>query len=150
MEHNNSYVSNKGVRVQVVSGEPQLCVDDIRTILCAEVAKLPKEARPMVTAAGEARAAIDILTKDLGGQIDDFRAKSKKHLEDLRGLKFATVAEVTAMKKELADMRTFFLGADHDREIVRLREFVDLCERIAKLKSAGVLDAVADTVLKLA
>jgi hypothetical protein len=31
---------------------------------------------------------------------------------------------------------------------VRLREFVELCERLQKLKESGFLDAVADTMIK--
>ena len=134
----------------MVNGEAHFSIGDLQAMICAEVGKLPKEGRALVSVAADARETMDILTKGLGHQLNDFKENSKKHLEDLRGLKFATVSEVSAMKKELADVRTFFVGAEHDREIAKLKEFVDLCERIAKLKSAGVLDAVADTMLKLA
>ena len=35
-------------------------------------------------------------------------------------------------------------------EIARLKEFVDLCERLQRLKRDGVLDALANTIIKLA
>jgi hypothetical protein len=60
-----------------------------------------------------------------------------------------TTTEVSAMMKPLEDLRKFFLGADHETEVARLREFVDLCERLEKLKESGFLDTVADTMLKL-
>ena len=60
-----------------------------------------------------------------------------------------TTTEVAAMLKPLEDVRQFFLGKDHEAEVARLREFVDLCERLQKLKQSGFLDTVADTMLKL-
>jgi len=35
-------------------------------------------------------------------------------------------------------------------EIARLKEFVDLCERLQRLKRDAVLDALANTIIKLA
>jgi hypothetical protein len=49
----------------------------------------------------------------------------------------------------LKDVRTFFLEGDYEKQIDRLREFIDLCERLKALKDSGTLDAIADTILKL-
>jgi hypothetical protein len=62
----------------------------------------------------------------------------------------SVVSETSAMTGPLREVRQFFLGSDYDAEIKRLREFVDLCERLNKLKESGFLDSVADTMLKLA
>jgi hypothetical protein len=49
----------------------------------------------------------------------------------------------------LKDVRQFFLNENHETEVARLKEFVELCERLQKLKASGFLDTVADTMLKL-
>jgi hypothetical protein len=49
----------------------------------------------------------------------------------------------------LGDVRQFFLEDDYKKEIARLHEFIDLCERLKALKEEGLLDAVSDIILKL-
>lgn len=81
--------------------------------------------------------------------IRESKESKKEIIETFRAMRMTTTTEVAAMLKPLEDLRKFFLGAEHDREIERLREFVDLCERLEKLKQSGFLDTVADTLLKL-
>ena len=64
-------------------------------------------------------------------------------------------AEHRAIREELRrrevakhDARTALLFTGE--EIARLKEFVDLCERLQRLKRDGVLDALANTIIKLA
>ena len=64
-------------------------------------------------------------------------------------------AEHRAIREELRrrevakhDARTALLFTGE--EIARLKEFVDLCERLQRLKRDGVLDALANTMIKLA
>ena len=64
-------------------------------------------------------------------------------------------AEHRAIREELRrrevakhDSRTALLFTGE--EIARLKEFVDLCERLQRLKRNGVLDALAKTIIKLA
>ncbi len=146
----NNWVSTSGVRITMVNGEPMLNVDDIHTFLCAEVAKLPKEIRPNVRAAEDARKIIGELVEGIGAEMEKFRADTKRYLEDIRGSRFAVVTETAQMTNSLKEVRQFFLGGDYKEEIGRLREFVELCERLEKLKASGFLDLVADTMLRLA
>lgn len=100
----------------------------------------------------EAIGAADILRSemDIVGKVANQATEIKKQfIETIRGLRMTVVTEVAATKKPLDDLREFFLGDDHEKEIKRLKEFVDLCERLENLKKNGVLDAVADTILKL-
>jgi hypothetical protein len=64
--------------------------------------------------------------------------------------RMAIVAETALSLKPFEDVRRFFLSDQHAEEITRLREFVDLCERLQRLKATGFLDTVADTILRLA
>jgi hypothetical protein len=73
----------------------------------------------------------------------------KQVIENMRSMRMTTTTEVAAMIKPLEELRKFFLGDDHTKEVQQLREFVDLCERLERLKKSGFLDTVADTMLKL-
>lgn len=74
----------------------------------------------------------------------------KDYLKQLRELRMATTTETVQLKSALSDIRKFFLDDRHPEEVKRLLEFVEVCERLKKLKQDGTLDAVADTILKLA
>ena len=52
--------------------------------------------------------------------------------------------------KALRELRQFFLESEHEREMMRLNEFVSMAERLAKLAKDGTLEKVADVMLKLA
>ena len=124
-------------------------LDDVHSVIAAEIAKLPKETRPNVKAAEDAREIIHQLMLGLGGDMEQFRANSKIYLDDVRNVRFAFVTETAQMTSQLKDIRQFFLGSDYKDQISRLKEFVDLCERLNNLKQSGFLDTVADTMLRL-
>lgn len=144
-----NYTSDAGIRIKMVNGEPMFHADDVRAVLCAEIAKLPQETRPNVRAAEDARRIMQELLQGIGGDMEKFKADTKRYMEDIRQTRFAVVTETAAMTTSLKEVRQFFLGGDYRNEIERLREFVDLCERLHKLKESGFLDNIADTMLKL-
>jgi hypothetical protein len=71
-------------------------------------------------------------------------------LKEIRDMKMAFTADFSQLQKQLSELRKFFIGPVYDSEISRLRDFVELVERLQKLKDSGFLDTVADTMLKLA
>lgn len=147
---NREYISTAGVRVKMVNGEPHMDINDIQWLICDEVSKrLPKEVAPLVRAAKDAKSIADEIIKDLGGTYESYSAKVKLWIEDIRQTRFAVVAETAAMSKSLAEIRSFFIGSDYKEQTARLEHFVDLCERLQKLKESGFLDKVADTMLRL-
>lgn len=73
-----------------------------------------------------------------------------KVMEDIRQTRVAIGTESNLLLRECAEVRKFFLSDDHEKEIVKLREFVELAERLRALKNDGTLDKLADTILKLA
>lgn len=147
---NQEYISSSGVKVIMVNGQPMMNMDDLKIAICNEIAKLPKETRPNVLAAQDARRIIDELAGGIGGDMERFRADTKRHLEDIRATRFAMVTETSQMTGPLKEIRQFFLGGDYKEEIARLKEFVDLCERLNALKESGFLDNIADTMLRIA
>jgi len=144
------YIADSGVRFRMINGVPHASLADLQALLCAEIAKLPKETRPTVQAAEDARKIISELTAGIGGEMEKFRADTKRYLEDIRQTRFAVVTETSQITGPLKEVRQFFLGGDYKEEVARLKEFVDLCERLQKLKESGFLDSVADTMLRLA
>lgn len=103
----------------------------------------------LVDRALDARAALDIMTDKWRVSWMDFIEQSEERIKTLRETRFAFDSETRLLMASLKEVRQFFLDANHDQEVARLREFVDLCERLQKLKESGFLDTVADTLIKL-
>jgi hypothetical protein len=89
------------------------------------------------------------LVQGLGGEMEKFEAQAKIHCEQIRGKRMTMVTEAAQMTNALKEIRQFFLGSDYKEEIARLSEFVDLCERLQRLKESGFMDSIADTMLTL-
>jgi hypothetical protein len=78
--------------------------------------------------------------RDMAKQISRETMESRMH----------TVSEVHQLLSAMKDIRQWFIGPDYQQEMTRLREFLGLCEQLRKLKEDGTLDAVSETILKLA
>jgi hypothetical protein len=96
-----------------------------------------------------ARTALAAALDNLLAEVARLEKVAGASLEPIRRIRFACISEVTQIMTPLKDLRQFFLSSNHEAEVARLREFVDLCERLEKLKASGFLDTVADTILKL-
>jgi len=131
-------------------GEMLFKVSDMNRVLLAMAKDLPEKTIPVLERAKDARAAVNELLDGLGADMTNFKDSCTKFLEDVRGTRMAVVAETSQMSKGLREVRQFFLGPDYKNEIERLREFVELCERLVALKRDGTLDALTDTIIKLA
>lgn len=68
-------------------------------------------------------------------------------VQEVRKMRMTIVGEIQQSITAMKDIRKFFIETDHSAEMARLREFVDVCKDLMKLKEAGVLDAICDTVL---
>jgi hypothetical protein len=145
----DSYVSKDGIRVTKVNGEIHMNMDDMRDLIVRQIHELPRQTSPQVKAAEDARRIIAELTDGIGGEMEKFEAQSKLHVEQIRGKRMTMVTEAAQMTNALKEIRQFFLGSDYKEEISRLSEFVDLCERLQKLKRDGFLDQIADTMISL-
>lgn len=97
----------------------------------------------------EAKESLQKQLSALDDLLADVAVRQKLAIEQMRGLRMGFVAEVAQMTGNLKELRVFFHGSDHEKEIARLREFADVCERLKALKDSGFLDSVADTMLRL-
>lgn len=128
--------------------------DVLNAELASEFVKRSTDAihgiKALVDQAMDARAALDILCDYWKPEWVEFMKQSDERLKTIRMTRMAFEVETKILMASLKDVRAFFLDQNHDAEVARLREFVDLCERLQKLKQSGFLDTVADTLLRLA
>lgn len=122
-------------------GNPMLDMNRMAPFLANEAITesktIKKEMSTLIEDTNEAKEALRTAVEGIGENMDKIKPMKKELIENLRGMRMTTTTEVAAMLKPLEDLRKFFLGAEHDKEIARLREFVDLCERLETLKKAG-------------
>jgi len=100
----------------------------------------------------EAKAANETLKTEMDGVgfvLERAKDMKKEFIDTLRSMRSVSNTEVSALMKPLEDVRRFFLSDAHTKEVEQLKEFIELCERLQKLKESGFLDTVADTMLKL-
>ena len=109
----------------------------------------PKDTSDIARAMLDARLVLNEQMKTIGAAMDEFERVTKDAVLKVRSNRMASVTEASTVVNALKDVRQFFLGSDYEKETKRLAEFVDLCERLKKLKDSGFLDTVADTMLRL-
>lgn len=136
--------------IKTINGIDYVNFDIIVAKVIAEINKTPQQITPLARAAIDARAVLEENCSQLGATLEDFQARTKLALDTIRQTRFAFVTETTAIMGPLKEVRQFFLGQDWQSQIQRLESFCDLCERLQRLKESGFLDAVADTMIKLA
>lgn len=130
--------------------EDYVNIHDVAVKVIAEINKQPEKLTALARAAFDARNVLYENIDALGEGMIDFNARVKVALEDLRQSRFAYVTETAQMLTPLKEVRQFFIARDYEQEIARLKEFVELCERLEGLKQRGTLDALTDTILRLA
>jgi hypothetical protein len=131
-------------------GEELVNMDELAARITGNIEKMvPKGLRDLAQCAVNARGMLDESVKEIGLSMDEFDRLTKGALQHVRATRMAVVSECSQMVNSLKDVRQFFLGPDYERETERLREFVDLCERLKALKDSGFLDTVADTMIRL-
>lgn len=109
-----------------------------------------QQQRDFVAEVQDAKLALELAVTTFRKSTIDFLEEMTKYLTDIRQTKVALGAETRQLVAQCQDVRTFFLSPEHVAEVQRLKEFVEICERLKALKESGFLDNIADTILKLA
>lgn len=143
-------VSGEGVpqRAYGVKSEEQVTVE-ISESLLKIINSLDDKTISLALRSAEARKILDIHTTHVKKEWMDWHDETSKVMEQIRQTRVAIGFESKQLLAECGDVRKFFLSDDHEKEIARLREFIELCERLRSLKNDGTLDRMADTILKL-
>ena len=108
-----------------------------------------KKSEEIVERAKAATEAIDHLANNVKSSWFACEKEITDAIKAARTKKFLVKTEMGSMLNQFKDVRKFFLADCHDEEVEKLERFVELCERLEKLKKSGFLDSVADTILKL-
>ena len=124
-------------------------VKDLSEKITMEAPQTPKTTAEIVNATLEMSAHVMDQMAEINKIIEAFKPVYKNYIGELRGARMGIASEVNTIRKDLEDLRKFFLADEHTTEMKRLQEFVTLCERLKALKESGFLDTVAETMLKL-
>ncbi len=122
---------------------------DIAAAINKKVDRLKDNTIDLAIRSLEARAFLEAHTDAIQTSWLNWMEETGKVMESIRQTRVAIGLEANKLLSECGDVRKFFLADDHAKEIARLREFVELCERLRALKADGTLDKLADTILKL-
>lgn len=112
--------------------------------------ELPQKLSDHLDVVKMAKASLDVATDLFRSDMISFCEELPKHTEKLRAWRMMVEREKDMSLKALRELRQFFLESEHEREMMRLNEFVSMAERLAKLAKDGTLEKVADVMLKLA
>jgi hypothetical protein len=132
------------------SGNCVIAENMIRILLRYVESKTPQKARETVQAMLGVKDVVASGTVSLMQSINDLDRTMTDAVQKVRSSRMCIVSDASSAVNALRDIRQFFLGPDYEREQKRLAEFVDLCERLKRLKDSGFLDTVADTMIRLA
>ena len=133
-----------------VNNEWYFDIEGVAQHVLEKINSAPKGLSPVAKAVVDAKASLEESLTSLANCHVRFNADVKRMLEDIRETKFSVVRETADISAPLKEIRQFFLASDYKEEVARLRDFVELCERLQKLKDSGFLDSVAGTMLRLA
>jgi len=123
---------------------------ELSTQMIKRSAKAIDVSSELMDKALDARAAMDVMCAQWKVGWLDFQDTCDSRLKELRMTRMALDTEMRQLMASCREVRAFFLDKDYEQERARLKEFVDVCERLQRLKESGFLDSVADTMLKLA
>ena len=136
-------------KTEHVASDSEMSVE-ISARLNKSVDKMHNDTIALADRAKEAREFLDWHTNSVRASWLDWNDESSKVMESIRQTRVAIGLESKKLLDECSDVRKFFLSSDHEKETTRLREFIELCERLRALKNDGTLDKISDTILKLA
>lgn len=152
MSKQSRATASVAAKIREIANDNEVEIDDIKlaqlAVLAANAEHLPKN-REAARELGEVTLKLRQALNDYDDLILPFVAGTKEQLKTIRDVRMNIIPEIAQLMNGLRDVRKFFLDKDYKEEMGRLKEFVELMERLQALKKSGFLDTVADTILKL-
>lgn len=142
-------MNEKAEQEMIGSVPPPTALATKAKVMIKEADARPDQITELLNKTLAAKEALFAAMNDLGETVHGFKKTTDDYSKDLHAFKASVILDLGAAKKEMADVRKFFLEKEHVTEIDRLKEFLDLCDRFKKLKDDGVLDVITDCILKL-
>jgi len=110
---------------------------------------LPKQMSDIAQQTKEARELLASVLETTRGDMIAFMEEIPKTLQQVRAWRQTLEREKDMGLRALRELRQFFLEDAHEKEVVRLSEFVRLCERLRAVVDDGTMEKVTDVMLKL-
>lgn len=140
--------SDTGIRVEVE--KPNVIMnDEIAQKTVKMTDKLGKAEVELALQVKQAREFLDWSCNHMKKDWMDWMQQSNQAIKDTQLARMALERESKAVMAACADVRDFFGSTEHQGRMDRIKEFVEVCERLKALKDSGFLDNIADTILKL-
>lgn len=116
----------------------------------SEIRKTVEKQEDLVNRVTDAKKALDLACSTFRRDSLDYMAEVDEHLKQFRMSRMALDQEHRNLLQSCADVRKFFLSEEHQEQVKRLNEFAETCKTLKALKDSGFLDAITETILKLA
>lgn len=146
-----SYVSQAGLRIKMVNGEPMISLEDAYMACARDIRRIvAKTIFPKATDVNSVSKILEETMLGIGGEMERFQAEFRDQMIALHQTKLAVLAELKVQKDTLLTTRKFFTGKERSDELVELKEFLTLCERLEKLRADGFFEQIAEPILNLA
>lgn len=126
---------------------------DWRTDVCrmgVMMTNAAEEMRAITEAVEDAKGVLNTLADEARDLTDKIEPELLNSIKRVREARMTLTNEVRDALVLMREVRKFFLESDYATEVARVHEFVGVCKELAALRDNGVLDAVSDTILKLA
>jgi len=154
-----SILANEMVRKTGVGGgrigrcdffDPDVLEDNVDVFIGAYMENLAAEMEVATKAVANAKKEYQKTFNEMKAMSDVLTPLMQEQIKEVRSARMSVVNEFQSMLASMKEVRKFFLEAEHDKEVARLKEFVSLCDRMIELKKSGMLDAIGDTIIKIA
>lgn len=90
------------------------------------------------------------LSLEVADSFEEISPKLKSMIDEIRSLRSSLTSELNMALAGMREVRKFFLGSDHNKEMDRLERFIKLNREILDLTKDGTMEAVSDIISKLA
>lgn len=102
----------------------------------------------VVKQAADAVETLATAAESITNSLNAFKAIAAKTIDDVRAVRMSLTTEHVAVTKQLVELRQI-VGADFKAELEHMKELIGLCREMKKLHDEGVLDVLADVLIRL-
>lgn len=145
-------IMHASLAAEMATGKKDLCnlnllKDEI--IVGAVMEKVDLELRRINEEVENSKKILEKMTNDVRKASSLLQPELIKIIQRIRESRMTINLEMSKSLTIMRDVRKFFLENDHKREINRLKEFIELSEKLKALIDDGTVDAITDIILKL-
>lgn len=123
-------------------------VEETKEILGREEVTRNKNVKDLVAIYNEAWEKACRAQKEFFDVVDPLRKAIHTSIQEARDARMALGTEFGGIIRALNDVKEMVRGAEHAKDMERLREFIEIAERLKALKDSGFLDAMVETILR--